>query len=137
MDTGHRAQLKTLSREELTALPEGLEAERVVGPHLEATEVYLSPTSRPRGERRLGGTGFRGNLHLPVAGQGADAERVVLAFHERQLGEPVHVDQRANVGHAQVEQRHEALPLGREVWLPPSLGREGQALSRPSAGRRK
>jgi hypothetical protein len=35
------AQLKTLSREELIALPEGLEAERVFGPHLEATVVYL------------------------------------------------------------------------------------------------
>jgi hypothetical protein len=130
------AQLKTLEREELIALPEGLEAERVFGLHLEATVVYLSPTSTAA--RGSSGWAARASAEISTCRWRVRAPTRSVPFSRfmnDSSAEPVHVDQRADVGHAQVEQRHEVLPPGREVWPPPPLGEKGKHLpDRPRAG---
>ena len=79
-------------------------------------------------QKRLGCASFIRDFELTMSGQGADAERAVFTLDERQVGKPVQVDERIDLGHAQVEQRHEALPAGKELGAFTPLGKESERL---------
>src|SRR5712691_8215905 len=87
------------------------------------------------GQERLGSPGFRRVFDLTMSGQGTEAKRTVLSLDERQVGESVQVDQRADLGYAQVEQRNKALPPGKELSALITLSEERECfLDRAWAG---